>query len=86
MKKTNVLLAGAAIAGLLMAAGSATHARADDHAGTKGECWGVNSCKGTGDCAGKGHSCAGQNACKGKGYKKMTKAECDQAGGDFHKN
>ena len=83
MKKTNVILASAAIAGLLLAAGTANRALADDNAGAKGECWGVNSCKGTGDCAGKGHSCAGENSCKGKGWKKMNKADCDEAGGEF---
>ncbi len=81
MKKTNVILMSAAIAGLLLGAGSPTTVHADDAA--KGECWGINACKGTGDCAGKGHSCAGQNQCKGKGWVKATKAECDEQGGEF---
>ncbi len=48
-------------------------------------CYGVNRCKGTGDCAGApgqkcgttdGHSCAGQNSCKHQGYVDMDKETC----------
>jgi uncharacterized membrane protein len=39
-------------------------------------CYGVNKCKGVGDCGGKGHSCAGQNACKQAGYIDMEKDLC----------
>src|ERR1700758_3478893 len=39
-------------------------------------CYGINACKGKGDCGGKGHSCAGENACKGKGYLKLDKETC----------
>lgn len=39
-------------------------------------CYGVNKCKGVGDCGGKGHSCAGENACKGQGYLDMSKDLC----------
>ena len=39
-------------------------------------CYGVNKCKGVGDCGGKGHSCAGTNACKGQGYLDMSKDLC----------
>ena len=81
MKKTNAILMTAAVAGLLLGAGSPTTVNAEDAA--KGECWGVNGCKGQGDCAGKGHSCAGENSCKGKGWVKMTKADCEAKGGDF---
>ncbi|HTL48840.1 MAG TPA: hypothetical protein VL688_12340 [Verrucomicrobiae bacterium] len=46
------------------------------------QCHGVNSCKGTGECGGKGHSCAGKNACKGQGW--ITAADdaaCTAQGG-----
>ena len=75
--KKSVLLASAA-AGLL-AAGTLlvpTAALAEDV-----ECHGVNSCKGTGQCGGKGHSCAGQNTCKGQGWVKMDKDACLKKGG-----
>jgi hypothetical protein len=49
----------------------------------EGECHGVNSCKGKGECGGKGHSCAGKNSCKGKGWVKATKEECAQKHGKF---
>jgi len=76
-KRKSALLASAA-AGLLVAAGTLvpSTARAEDV-----ECHGVNSCKGTGACGGKGHSCAGQNACKGQGWVKMDKEQCVKQGG-----
>lgn len=52
-------------------------------AGPKGECHGINECKGKGACAGPGYECAGQNECKGKGWLSLTKAECDAKGGSF---
>ena len=85
MKPTNALLLTAALGGLLLAA----NAHADETGGaaattdTQGQCWGVNSCKGTGACAGKGHSCAGENACKGQGWLKMTEKDCKEKGGEF---
>jgi uncharacterized membrane protein len=72
-KKRTLLLASAA-AGLLLAgtvAGTAAPAHADDS-----ECWGVNKCKGTGDCGGKGHSCSGKNDCAGQGWLKIDKETC----------
>ncbi len=49
----------------------------------KGECWGVNACKGQGACGGVGHECAGQNACKGQGWLSLSKSECDGKNGKF---
>ncbi len=49
----------------------------------KGECHGINECKGKGACAGPGYECAGQNECKGHGWLSLTKAECDAKGGKF---
>jgi len=48
-----------------------------------GKCIGGNSCKGTSACATATTSCAGQNSCKGHGWVKMTKSDCDAAGGKF---
>ena len=89
-------LAAAALAALAMAAGCARGAKttatasADHHAGG-GECWGVNTCKGTGECGAPaglgeaGHSCAGQNSCKGKGWITLAQAECEGRHGTFKK-
>ena len=44
-------------------------------------CYGVTSCKGQNDCKTAENSCKGQASCKGHGFKAMTKAECDAAGG-----
>jgi len=73
-KNKRALLLASAAAGLLLAgtvAGTATPAHADDP-----ECWGVNKCKGTGDCGGKGHSCSGKNDCAGQGWLKIDKETC----------
>lgn len=93
MTKKQLLLA-AAFSGLTMTASSTL--AMDNHAPATGDnvmCYGVNSCKGHGTCAGKvdacsGKSgceakatCAGQNSCKGKGFVKMSKKDCAEKGG-----
>ena len=75
------LLAAGALGLSLTAHGADTHKK--DVATVEGECHGVNSCKGKGDCGGKGHSCAGKNSCKGQGWVKMTKEKCEEAHGKF---
>ena len=52
-------------------------------AAEKGECHGINACKGKGACGGPGYSCAGNNACKGKGWISMTEADCKIKKGTF---
>jgi len=78
--KRNILAAAVAsfvVAGAMSAMpGTAVAAEAG-----KVECHGVNSCKGTGKCGGKGHGCAGKNDCKGKGWVSKTDKECKDAGG-----
>ena len=44
-------------------------------------CYGVNSCKGTGDCSTADHSCRGMNECKGHGFKAMAASACLSAKG-----
>jgi hypothetical protein len=39
-------------------------------------CYGINKCKGTGACGGKGRSCAGTNACAGQGYLELEQETC----------
>ncbi|HEV8268998.1 MAG TPA: hypothetical protein VGR00_12225 [Thermoanaerobaculia bacterium] len=42
-------------------------------------CWGVNRCKGMGDCGAEGcrHSgCSGSNACRRKGFVRLQKETC----------
>lgn len=75
MKKQRAFLA-ASVAGLLAAAGISTFGQAAQAAGGDVPCYGVNKCKGTGDCGGKGHSCHAQNACKGQGYIDMSEDDC----------
>jgi len=67
----------AAIAGLLAGAGNgvlATNASAESTDGV--HCYGINACKGTGECGGKTHSCAGQNECSGQAWIKLPKDKC----------
>jgi len=66
----------AAVAGMLATASFAGNAVAKDAAAEKVHCYGINKCKGTGDCSGKGHKCAGQNACKGQGHVNLPKDVC----------
>jgi hypothetical protein len=85
MNKKN-LLVSAALSGMFLAATVATTAIAAEGtagAAVQGECHGMNSCKGTGECGGKGHACHGKNECKGQGWVKKSKAECEEAGGEF---
>ncbi len=75
--KKKVLIA-ASIAGLMtMTAGVATNAIAAENV----PCYGVNACKGTGDCGGKGYSCAGKNACKGQGFIQLPADTCTRIQG-----
>lgn len=78
-KKLSGFAMAAAAAAVLSTAPMAANAAAHK----AGKCIGGNSCKGTSACATATTSCAGQNSCKGHGWVKMTKAECDAAGGDF---
>ncbi len=82
------VLVAAAIAGLL--GGSVLSHAADkptkpmkNRGEATGECHGVNSCTGKGECGGEGHECAGKNTCKGKGWIKKTAKECKKLNGTF---
>lgn len=87
-------LVASAVAGLFLAGACAkktttntTPEGDDDTTNTataeKVECWGVNDCKGTGECgsAKAGTSCAGTNECKGKGWISLTQEDCLERGG-----
>ena len=72
------MLIAASVAGLMtVAAQAATTAFAADSV----PCYGINACKGTGDCGGKGYSCAGKNACKGQGFIKLPADVCSRING-----
>jgi uncharacterized membrane protein len=75
--KTVTLASAAAILALSSMA-VATSSIAKDE---KVHCFGVNSCKGQSDCKSGNHDCKGMNSCKGQGFKAMTAAACDKAGG-----
>ncbi len=76
-KRQRALLA-ASVAGLLAAGAWAATAHANEEAGDSGTapCYGINKCKGSGDCGAKGNSCSGKNACKGQGFIELDKDDC----------
>ena len=81
------ILIGAAFSGLLLVG---CHNKNKDSSSSimakkevKGQCHGINACKGKGECGSKTHDCGGKNACKGQGWIKMTKKDCDAKGGQF---
>ena len=51
----------------------------------KGQCHGVNACKGQSACKTATSSCQGHNACKGQGFLVTTKKDCEAKGGKFTK-
>jgi len=82
-RSTKVLLAGAAMAGLMSGVAARSHAAQTpaksgttlssfgqlDDSGDKGkhDCKGQNGCKGEGGCKSGDNGCKGKNSCKGKG-------------------
>ena len=73
VSKSSALLATAA-AGLLTVA--TTVALPGVAQAEEVKCYGINKCKGAGECGGKGYSCAGKNQCSGKGYLKLDQDKC----------
>jgi uncharacterized membrane protein len=64
--------------------GVAAHAAEGAKAGEKlVHCYGVNTCKGTSDCATAKTSCKGQNECKGTGFISTTAKKCTSMGGSL---
>ena len=78
-RKTTGFALAATAAAMLAAAPMAASA------GDKVKCVGVNSCKGTSDCATATSSCKGQNSCKGHGFLALSMAECTEKGGKVAK-
>lgn len=92
-KETNALLAGAVLGLMAFSQGALAADKADKTETEAVMCYGVNSCKGMGSCAGKIDACSGKegcnsqlkcsglNSCKGKGLTKLSKKECLDKGG-----
>jgi hypothetical protein len=75
--KSGAAIAGAAALLVISAAGPLAPAAANYDV----KCFGLNSCKGHGQCKSLANSCKGQNSCKGKGFLMMDKATCLSKGG-----
>jgi len=58
-------------------AGSATAGEKEQPA----HCYGINTCKGTSQCATAKNTCKGMNSCKGEGMVVKAPSECLSAGG-----
>ena len=72
-------LIAASVAGLVAASVMMAGSVQAEHQGEGSggvPCYGINKCKGTGDCGGKGYSCAGKNECAGQGFIKLEKDTC----------
>jgi hypothetical protein len=77
--KSGVAIASAAAALFAVGASFSTQVQAADDGAVK--CAGVNTCKGTSECASAKSQCKGQNSCKGQGWVSKTATECKAAGG-----
>jgi uncharacterized membrane protein len=77
------LAANAALLAVALSAGSTPAFAKHTKAAEVVHCYGVNTCKGTSDCASGTHSCKGQNACKGQGFKALTTKDCAAQGGSL---
>ncbi|MBL8115334.1 MAG: hypothetical protein JNK60_20800 [Acidobacteria bacterium] len=78
MNITHRSLAAAALLAAL-AAPSAVRAEEQKTASEQVPCWGVNACKGLGDCGAAGcrqSGCHGSNACRRKGFLRLEKETC----------
>lgn len=76
MKKTvqtGAMIAAAVGALAMSGAGAAVDTIS---AGDKVHCSGINTCKGTSDCATAENKCKGQNVCKGHGFITTKASEC----------
>ncbi len=73
----------AALAGLFAAGSVATMTFSQSaHAKEDVKCYGINACKGSGECGGANAACAGSNACKGSGWVHVASSEeCTKKGG-----
>ena len=84
--KTGTTLAATAAAFALAAMASAATPPAGSSGIALGQsdtvhCYGVNSCKGSGDCKTTAHECKGMNECKGHGFKALAAGACLTKGG-----
>ena len=90
MRSIDRMFLGAAMAGILSGT-AATAVRADPGSQATPQkmivvpCYGLNACKGKGECGSKtdGNGCGGSNACKGQGWLSMPKKSCVAAGGSL---
>jgi len=81
---TALALAGQAALVAAALAALPAPALADDAKMAKAvHCYGINTCKGTSDCATAKNSCKGQNTCKGQGFKAESKDQCLADGGSL---
>ncbi len=45
------------------------------------KCYGVNACRGRGQCKNEQHKCKGVNSCKGIGWVPVAEGTCERLGG-----
>jgi hypothetical protein len=78
MNSRSRTLLAAALAGMLAA--PAVFSAEEEKKKDEGQpCWGINKCKGLGDCGAEGcrtSGCHGSNGCKGKGFLRLPADSC----------
>ena len=78
--QSGVAIASAAAALFALGTTVSTQVQAAEDGAVK--CAGINTCKGSSDCATAKSECKGHNSCKGQGWvSKKTAGECTAAGG-----
>jgi hypothetical protein len=93
MRLSKGALLASAVAAMVLAVGCSEEESQDSSPTNQSsqtvKCYGVNSCKGTAECAGVGpdskkHACQGQNGCKGQGWISIpSEKECTDKGGSI---
>lgn len=85
MKKEHQLLGTFGLVAACMLAGCGNESTdASSAGGDESElvqCYGINECAGTAECAGNGHDCQGLNECAGQGFITVEAEECESEGG-----
>ncbi|MGZ3788546.1 MAG: BufA2 family periplasmic bufferin-type metallophore [Bacteriovorax sp.] len=88
MDSRNLLLA-AALSGLALTVSASesvkTPAPTKEAKAVEGQCFGINTCKGTSACHSDQNACATRNSCKGKGWLKTSEKACKDKKGTFKK-
>lgn len=80
-KETRVAATLASLAAAIILAGPTTSMATESMGGSIVKCYGVNACRGRGQCKSEHNKCKGVNSCKGIGWVPVTAKACERLGG-----